>query len=781
MFDEDQDPKSVSFRKRLTYERLSSGIDTDGIELQEARDEEHHKRAKSDTFDEILLRVEGEHAQNRPLIPIIKHRRPDLSSIHRTKTFNQRYFSGWRVGVAASAITATTVFLFNTIITLWVWRNPAYPLSDGVGVIQQGSCRNAREVDRWLHLAINVLGTLLLSCSNYCMQCLGSPTRDELVKAHAQRRWLHIGVPSIRNLFRIGKDRSALWILLALSSIPLHLLFNSTIYLDLQSNDYTVITASEDFLTGAEWDTSGLMSVPNGTIHNITAIAAQLRTKFKDESVRSNLSTKDCFEAYSSQYISAFGDVMLIQDKTIWRPPSQWLSNWTNASYHSWTAGSDAYCNESGGFPDGWLPYEHWTNCEDEFPFRSSPDFYPSNGWRCPSRNVGHCDVQNKLEVPDPTQWAPYGSPVKYCLAEKVEEHCRLQFSFTIAIAVIICNLIKAVCMALTLRAQRKPALVTLGDAVASFLEEPDPETEGRCLYSKDLFQAEWRWVRHHDRDAATIDPEQFEPKREYWAKASSKRRWFATYTLYAAAITLAGYAISRSLENQPANIKQLWATGLGTLNGNNLLSMDTSVIGGVVLANVPQAVLSYLYLMFNALYTCMLVAEEWTHYFHSRKPLRVTSPVGQQRSTYWLHLPFTYAIPLTVTSGLLHWLASQSIFMVQISMLSESRDPGSTTRISTCGYSPVAIILTTVVVSLIVITGIVTGMRKYRIGMTLASSCSAAISAACHPPEGDVDASVLPVQWGVVGGKTSALGSVGHCTFTSWDVSMPVRGKLYA
>ncbi|KAK4963812.1 hypothetical protein LTR28_004372 [Elasticomyces elasticus] len=235
---------------------------------------------------------------------------------------------------------------------------------------------------------------------------------------------------------------------------------------------------------------------------------------------------------------------------------------------------------------------------------------------------------------------------------------------------------------------------------------------------------------------------------------------------MYAAAIILAGIAIARALEGQPANIKQLWATGLGTLNGNNLLSMDMSVIGGVVLANVPQAVLSYLYLMFSALYTCMLVAED---------------PVGQQRSTYWLHLPFTYAIPLTVASGLLHWLASQSLFMVQISIIGESRGPVPTTRISTCGYSPVAIILTTVVVSLIIIAGIVTGMRRYRMGMTLASSCSAAISAACHPPEGDVDASVLPVQWGVVGEKTTASGSVGHCTFTSWDVSVPVRGKLYA
>ena len=74
-----------------------------------------------------------------------------------------------------------------------------------------------------------------------------------------------------------------------------------------------------------------------------------------------------------------------------------------------------------------------------------------------------------------------------------------------------------------------------------------------------------------------------------------------------------------------------------------------------MVLANIPQVLLSYLYLCFNALYTCMLVASEWAGYFYHRKPLRVTSPTGQQRSSYWLQLPFTYAIPLTVASGLLH------------------------------------------------------------------------------------------------------------------------------
>ena len=60
---------------------------------------------------------------------------------------------------------------------------------------------------------------------------------------------------------------------------------------------------------------------------------------------------------------------------------------------------------------------------------------------------------------------------------------------------------------------------------------------------------------------------------------------------------------------------------------------------------------------------------------------------------------------------------------------------------------------------------------------MPLARSCSAAISAAFHRPEEDVNAALLPVSWGAV----STDGPIVHCCFTSFEVSPPVEGELYA
>jgi hypothetical protein len=137
------------------------------------------------------------------------------------------------------------------------------------------------------------------------------------------------------------------------------------------------------------------------------------------------------------------------------------------------------------------------------------------------------------------------------------------------------------------------------------------------------------------------------------------------------------------SLRGMPHSASGLWKVGFGTVNSNNLMNITVSLIGGVLFANTPQALLSYLYLAYNALYTNLFVAHGFTSYMHERKALRVTAPRGKQRDTYWLNVPFRYAIPMTVMSGLFHWLASQSIFMVQITITNDQRFPAR--QISTC------------------------------------------------------------------------------------------------
>ena len=235
-------------------------------------------------------------------------------------------------------------------------------------------------------------------------------------------------------------------------------------------------------------------------------------------------------------------------------------------------------------------------------------------------------------------------------------------------------------------------------------------------------------------------------------------------------------------------SVSRLWSLGFGDVNSQTLirlnhgsLSDSTSLILTGLVANLPQILLSFLYFSYNGLYTCMLLAEEWGAYAHKRRYLRVTSPKGRQRSTYRLQLPYRYGIPLLVGSGTLHWLVSQSIFLARINVLDSTGAEVPNVSISTCGYSPIAIIFVIVCGFLVVLLGAANGFRKTKSGMPLAGSCSAAISAACHAPE--ADASSKRLMWGVVANDNTnpSSQSVGHCSFTSLEVEAPVVGNRYA
>lgn len=218
-------------------------------------------------------------------------------------------------------------------------------------------------------------------------------------------------------------------------------------------------------------------------------------------------------------------------------------------------------------------------------------------------------------------------------------------------------------------------------------------------------------------------------------------------------------------------------------MNGETLINIplpkgNRGIMASVLLSNSPQAILSYLYVTYNGLFSCMLLVSEWNGFAHERKPLRVTSPTGKQRSSYWLQLPYKYGIPLLVMSGMLHLLVSQSIFSARVLVFDYKNEEKTSASIFTAGYSPIAIIIVIILGSIAIIFGILTGSRKCQVGMPLVGSCSAAISAACHHFSNDPDAALLPVMWGTI--ESEDEDKIGHCCFSSLDVSPPIEGDVY-
>jgi hypothetical protein len=132
----------------------------------------------------------------------------------------KHHCSGWRFGVLHFAAWTLVVFFVNLIVTIW----GSVASKANQGLLDAGDCEQIKRVNTGIHLLINILSTVLLSGSNYCMQCLSAPTRTEIDRAHAVGTWLDIGIPSFRNLKSIQRRRVVLWFLLGLSSLPLHLL-----------------------------------------------------------------------------------------------------------------------------------------------------------------------------------------------------------------------------------------------------------------------------------------------------------------------------------------------------------------------------------------------------------------------------------------------------------------------------------------------------------------------------------------------------------------------------
>lgn len=403
-----------------------------------------------------------------------------------------KYLHGWRMGITICAVTAGKVFLINLILTIWAIAK--YGLQkEGFGTIQEGNCKETGHVGFWLHLIINLFSTLLLSASNYSMQCLASPTREEVDEAHRQSIWLDIGVPSVRNLTRIARPRIVLWWLLVISGVPLHLFYNSAIFSTLSAQEYSVYVASPDLVSGnaVDWAAPAYSAYDE---NNGTLTVANFQD-IGNKSIWQQLDNAACIRAYAERFLSMRGDLVAI-----------------SAAVNASILLTEGIQGGSYKYPYNWMCYKYLSEMD------------------ALSRGTPRCDVDAILK--EPSIWtltAYYEAPhidesfrIEYCLSRLVEERCQIQFSVVILGIVMTCNFLKALCILLALRQQKSRPLVTLGDAIEDFLVKPDETTRLACLAGKTSFSA-GRWRQSSSK---------WENKGQRWFLVLSEQRWYVCNSL---------------------------------------------------------------------------------------------------------------------------------------------------------------------------------------------------------------------------------------------------------
>jgi hypothetical protein len=231
-------------------------------------------------------------------------------------------------------------------------------------------------------------------------------------------------------------------------------------------------------------------------------------------------------------------------------------------------------------------------------------------------------------------------------------------------------------------------------------------------------------------------------------------------------------------------------SVGFGTPDSETMLDLDNItalLVGQIAIANLPQLIMTFTYVVYDGVLTSICLASEYSDFASDRKSLRVSSqPVGAQRSAYFLQLPVRFSVPLVIASALLHWLLSQSLYLIVLnpqyseSLLEDAQTwtpdnmhfyRPTDTFFATLGWWPLGVILIAVAGALMQGFLIVLGSFRFKTGMPVVGSCSAAISAACHLDREEVAPWEKEVKWGVT--------TEGHCSFSSLPVTEPVKGEI--
>ncbi|KAF9885044.1 hypothetical protein FE257_000775 [Aspergillus nanangensis] len=655
---------------------------------------------------------------------------------HRSEHWLKGKLGSWKGTILLGSISCVVVLCINVIFVAWAASRQTF---DNRLVLYSGGCDKTKQLSIGIHLMINIFSTVLLAASNFALQCLCAPTRETVDRAHKSNHWLDIGVPSIRNLSRIPVSRFILWTCLALSSLPLHLFYNSTVFYTIGANAYDVYVANSSFTSLRDLD--GLAMWSASTPLSPVKIPRPFST-LVEKSVNNTLtrlSPEECVSAYATNFQTKYGSLVLITDGL------------NTTEYDVLQLYNQSVVRNGGNDPYRWI-------CEDWKPL-----------------------VSCSLSVPDikthSDNWIVSGGyKIESCLAEPLPEKCMLECSFPLAMIIIATNLAKAIIICFTAFYLGDSPLLTTGDAVASFIKEPDETTKGVCLLSKNDIPFDGIPLEYNDR-----------PKR--WASAASKGRWAVCVSLNTVALGICGGLLAWGLVKMQMNgDSHTWNLGFGVVNPQTFITGYTwpsDLITNTIIANTPQVVFSILYLTVNSVWTSMTLAAEWNSYSVHRKGLRVSShPQGHQRTTYFLSLPYRYAFPLIACSAILHWLISQSLYLVSVEGYDEEGHRYTEYDLVTCAYSPVGIICSLCVAGsmLVLLSG--AGFQSFKTGMPVAGSCSLAIAAACHShalQREDLDSlgpEYNPLQWGVEQDVPVMMPS--HCTFSKGEVETPQRGFRY-
>jgi hypothetical protein len=372
------------------------------------------------------------------------------------------------------------------------------------------------------------------------------------------------------------------------------------------------------------------------------------------------------------------------------------------------------------------------------------------------------------------------GSLVQYCLARQgSSQTCTVDVSSAMLGVVALLNLATIMCIALLLSRSKFEPLATLGDAIRSFLRNPDPETKGTCLMTKtDVQQGRWGFK----------EAKYFIPTEQFWFLSPSLSRWTLTISSWLLISAPTAVALALVMSSDPAGL--LTPFGVATPYSTFVLPTPISTVQMAILASLPQVLLAILYLTTNSLLTTYYLSHEFSLFALGPQPLRVSSdPAGAQTTSLYLTLPRPVSWLLLAFFAATAFVLSQAVFpaVIVLSLSSDSLpNPVVALSLSTQALLVLLALLTGLILVLLALglrrapaAVLVNGQAKGNPAVLRGGSCSAVVSAKCQPVRGEFEPWRQRLSYGVV---TEAVGmQEGRCAFSSGGVGAVDVGRCYA
>jgi hypothetical protein len=258
------------------------------------------------------------------------------------------------------------------------------------------------------------------------------------------------------------------------------------------------------------------------------------------------------------------------------------------------------------------------------------------------------------------------------------ESGCAVVLNNTMLLVIIILNVMLVFSLSLAMGRPTLDPIVTIGDAISSFLTTPDRTTQGGCL------------LQAHEVDEFMLggrQPKTWSQQSHRWIQAPSISRWLAGWLFFwVVCVGLAVMVLVKTLGDQSVKPFEMF----GRANSVYLFSTGPPDTATALIVALPHITYGVLYLASNALLSMFFVSHEFSQYAipGTLLPLRVSNgaPLGAQTGSLYLSLPRLYSWLLFFLFAGIGFLVSQSMFLMSVD------DDGSTT--AAIGISPLPLVM---------------------------------------------------------------------------------------